>query len=128
MKSKLILVALAAISFTSATVAASIPPGLFAPIPATAPAPADNPTTPAKVELGKQLYFDRRISSTGSVSCDSCHSLAGAGNDGLPVSVGIKGLTGKRTAPTVWNSGLLSAMFWDGRAATLEEQAKGPMV
>lgn len=91
--------------------------------------PADNPTSAAKVKLGRQLYFDSRLSSTGTVSCNSCHNvLDEGGHDGLATSTGINGLKGGRNAPTVWNSALLSVQFWDGRAPSLEEQAKGPLI
>jgi len=98
------------------------------PLPRSAPVPSDNPMTAAKVELGKQLYFDTRLSRTGTVSCNSCHNVMEAGDDDRAVSMGVDGKTGKRSAPTVWNAAFLTVMFWDGRAATLEEQAKGPMV
>lgn len=98
------------------------------PLPKSPPIPADNPQTLAKVELGKMLFFDPRLSRTGTVSCNSCHNVMEAGDDDRPVSVGVDGKTGGRSAPTVWNAAFLSAQFWDGRAATLEEQAKGPMV
>ena len=100
----------------------------FDPLPTTVPAPANNPTTPAKVALGKALYFDPRLSKTGTVSCQSCHHVTSNGTDNRMVSMGVYGLTGQRSAPTVWNSGFLSAQFWDGRAPSLEEQAKGPLV
>lgn len=96
------------------------------PLPDKIPAPADNPTTPAKVELGKQLFFDPRLSSTGTISCNSCHNVMGGGTDNRQVSVGVKGQMGGRSAPTVWNAALKPSQFWDGRALTLEEQAKGP--
>ena len=96
-------------------------------LPETAPAPADNPTTPEKVELGRMLFLDPRFSSTGTVSCNSCHNVMLGGEDNRPVSMGVHGKTGGRSAPTVWNSGFSSAQFWDGRAATLEDQAKGPV-
>lgn len=96
-------------------------------LPEVAPAPADNPTTPEKVELGRLLYLDPRFSSTGTVSCNSCHNVMLGGEDNRPVSMGVHGQTGGRSAPTVWNSGFSSSQFWDGRAATLEEQAKGPV-
>lgn len=99
----------------------------FESLPKKAPAPKDNPTTPAKVELGKQLYFDPRLSLDGTVSCNSCHNVMSNGSDNRPVSAGIKGQLGGRSAPTVWNSAFHSVQFWDGRAATLEEQAKGPL-
>jgi cytochrome c peroxidase len=91
-------------------------------------APADNPITPGKVALGKQLYFDPRLSKDGTVSCNSCHDLAAAGADTKPVSTGVGGAQGTRNAPTVWNSAFHQAQFWDGRAKSLEEQAKGPLV
>lgn len=97
-------------------------------LPEVAPAPADNPTTPAKVELGKMLYFDPRLSSTGTVSCFSCHNVMEGGDDHRPTSMGVHGAVGGRNAPTVWNAAFLSAQFWDGRAPTLEAQAKGPLV
>jgi cytochrome c peroxidase len=97
-------------------------------LPEEAPAPADNPTTPEKVELGKMLYFDPRFSSTGTVSCFSCHNVMEGGDDHRSVSIGVHGQAGSRNSPTVFNAAFHSAQFWDGRAATLEEQAKGPVV
>ncbi len=97
-------------------------------LPEVAPAPADNPTTEAKVELGKMLYFDPRFSSTGTVSCNSCHNVMEGGDDSRAFSMGVHGKTGGRNAPTVWNSAFHSVQFWDGRAPSLEEQAKGPVV
>jgi cytochrome c peroxidase len=97
-------------------------------LPDKAPEPATNPTTAAKVELGKMLYFDPRFSSTGSVSCFSCHNVMEGGDDHMPTSIGVHGQKGGRNAPTVWNAAFHSAQFWDGRAATLEDQAKGPPV
>ncbi|MCW8853502.1 MAG: cytochrome-c peroxidase, partial [Gammaproteobacteria bacterium] len=96
-------------------------------LPEKAPAPKDNPTTAAKVELGKTLYFDPRISSTGTVSCNSCHNVMEGGDDSRPNSMGVNGQTGGRGAPTVWNAAFYSTQFWDGRANTLEDQAIGPM-
>jgi len=98
------------------------------PLPDVAPAPADNPTTTAKVDLGRMLYFDPRLSSTGTVSCFSCHNVMEGGDDHMPTSAGVHGLKGGRNAPTVWNAAFHSVQFWDGRAPTLEEQAKGPPV
>lgn len=97
------------------------------PLPNKVPAPADNLITPAKVELGKMLYFDPRLSFDGTVSCNSCHNVMSDGSDGRPVSVGVRGQRGGRGSPTVWNSGFMTVQFWDGRAASLEEQAKGPL-
>ncbi|MDO9215154.1 MAG: cytochrome-c peroxidase [Methylococcales bacterium] len=96
-------------------------------LPTTAPAPADNPTTEEKVELGKMLYHDPRLSSTGTVSCASCHNTMLGGEDNRPNSMGVNGQTGGRSAPTVWNSAFNAVQFWDGRAASLEAQAAGPV-
>lgn len=97
-------------------------------LPDKAPEPADNPTTPAKIELGRMLYMDPRFSSTGTVSCNSCHNVMLGGDDNRPFSMGVHGAMGGRSAPTVWNAAFASAQFWDGRAPSLEEQAKGPVV
>jgi len=101
--------------------------GQWQALPEKAPAPKDNPTTAAKVELGKMLFMDPRFSSTGTVSCNSCHNVMAGGDDNRPVSMGVHGKTGGRSAPTVWNSAFHASQFWDGRAASLEEQAKGPV-
>ncbi len=96
-------------------------------LPTTAPAPADNPTTDEKVELGKMLYHDPRLSSTGTVSCASCHNTMLGGEDNRPNSMGVNGQTGGRSAPTVWNAAFNAVQFWDGRAPSLEAQAAGPV-
>ena len=96
-------------------------------LPKVVPVPADNPQTPAKIELGKTLYFDPRLSVDATVSCNSCHNVMAAGEDGRPVGVGVRGQRGGRGSPTVWNSAFHTVQFWDGRAASLEEQAKGPL-
>lgn len=100
----------------------------FFKLPNLPPSPSDNPITAEKTELGKLLFFDKRLSKDNSVSCNSCHDLANFGVDGLEVSKGIGGKVGKRNSPTVVNSGYLSSQFWDGRAATLEDQAKLPIL
>lgn len=97
-------------------------------LPDKAPEPADNPTTAEKVELGRMLYFDPRFSATGTVSCNTCHNLMLGGEDNRNFSMGVHGQMGGRSAPTVWNAAFASTQFWDGRAATLEDQAKGPVV
>lgn len=102
--------------------------GPFEVLPRRAPIPKDNPLTLAKVELGKQLFFDPRISKDGTVSCNSCHNVMSSGEDNRPNSVGVGGKHGGRSSPTVWNSAFMQVLFWDGRAASLEEQAKGPMI
>jgi cytochrome c peroxidase len=101
----------------------------FEPLPLTPPpAPADNPSSAAKVALGKQLFFDPRLSIDGTLSCNSCHDVAGNGTDSRSVSVGVRGQMGTRSAPTIWNAVFISSHFWDGRAPSLEEQAKGPIL
>jgi cytochrome c peroxidase len=99
------------------------------PLPAQPPVPAHNPMSAAKVALGKQLFFDPRLSLDGTVSCFSCHNVTSAGgDDDRATSVGIAGKQGNRSAPTVLNAAYMSVLFWDGRAASLEEQAKGPLI
>ena len=89
--------------------------------------PEDNPYSAEKAELGRLLYFDRRLSADGSLSCASCHDPKFAFTDGAAVSTGIKGQKGGRSAPTVINRGYGMLQFWDGRAGSLEDQAKGPI-
>lgn len=96
-------------------------------LPDQPPIPAQNPQTPAKIALGKTLYFDPRLSVDGTVSCNSCHNVMAGGEDNRSFSAGVKGKLGGRSAPSVWNSAFMSVQFWDGRAASLEDQAKGPM-
>lgn len=98
-------------------------------LPAQAPAPAHNPTTAAKAALGERLFFDADLSRDGTVACASCHDLyAKAGADARPGASGIDGQVGTRNAPTVWNAAFQSRLFWDGRAASLEQQAEGPLL
>jgi cytochrome c peroxidase len=89
--------------------------------------PADNPITPAKVELGKMLYFDTRLSKDNKISCATCHDPKMAWAENEPTSKGIGGVFGQRNSPTVINAAYATSQFWDGRAATLEEQALGPI-
>src|SRR2546429_818999 len=89
--------------------------------------PRDNPYTPEKAALGRLLYFDPRLSADGTVSCATCHNPKYAFTDGAAVSTGIRAQKGGRSAPTVINRAYSLAQFWDGRAGTLEEQAKGPI-
>jgi cytochrome c peroxidase len=79
------------------------------------------------VELGKKLYFDPRLSKSGFISCNSCHNLSMGGTDNIPTSIGDKWQQGPINAPTVLNSSLNVAQFWDGRAADLKAQAGGPI-
>lgn len=92
------------------------------------PIPADNPQMPAKIALGDKLFHDKRFSIDGTVSCSNCHDAQKAFTDNLPVSVGNKGLTGTRNAPTVINAAFYQSQFWDGREPSLEAQSKGPFV
>lgn len=92
----------------------------------TPPVPAENPMTRGKWELGKRLYFDAIISSDATVSCASCHSPKHGFTDGSKVSTGIGGQKGGVSAPPVLNAAFNRNQFWDGRAATLEDQAQGP--
>lgn len=96
-------------------------------LPKKVPVPQDNAMSEAKIELGKQLFFDPRLSKDGNVSCNSCHNVMLGGEDGRAGSVGVRGQVGGRSSPTVWNAGFMSVQFWDGRAASLEDQAKGPL-
>ena len=91
------------------------------------PVPADNPMTPEKVELGKLLYFDKRVSKDGTVSCATCHDPKMAWAEHTPTSEGIAHQRGDRNSPTVINAAYATSQFWDGRAKTLEEQALGPV-
>jgi cytochrome c peroxidase len=87
-----------------------------------------NPATPEKIALGRMLYFDARLSKNHDISCNSCHDLDRFGVDGEATSPGHKGQLGGRNSPTVLNAALHSAQFWDGRAADVEAQAKGPIL
>ncbi len=91
------------------------------------PVPADNPMSVEKVELGKMLYFDKRLSKDGTVSCATCHDPQKAWAEHTPTSTGIGAQVGGANSPTVINAAYAKAQFWDGRAATLEEQALGPI-
>jgi cytochrome c peroxidase len=89
--------------------------------------PANNPITTAKVELGRLLYFDRRLSADGTVSCATCHDPANAFTDHYTVALGVSGRSGTRNAPTILNAMFSERLFWDGRVGSLEEQAKQPL-
>jgi cytochrome c peroxidase len=101
---------------------------IFEPIPLTPPALPGNPATEAKVELGRMLFFEPRLSASRAISCNSCHNLGLGGVDGSTTSIGHRWQRGGRNAPTVLNAGFNLAQFWDGRAKDLEEQAGGPIV
>jgi cytochrome c peroxidase len=91
------------------------------------PVPADNPLTAEKVELGKQLYFDPRLSCDDTVSCASCHDPKKGWSNGTPFATGVRSQVGGRSAPTIINSAYSELQFWDGRALRLEGQALGPI-
>lgn len=105
--------------------AGGVPEGMGV-LPAAVPAPANNPTTPDRVALGKKLFFEPALSKSGHFSCNSCHNLATWGVDNQKFSIGHKWQRGGRNAPTVLNAAFWSKQFWDGRAPLLEDQAKGP--
>jgi cytochrome c peroxidase len=91
------------------------------------PIPANNPLTAAKIELGKQLYFDKRLSRDDTVSCASCHDPAKGWSNAERFATGVRGQKGGRSAPTIINSAYQRLQFWDGRADELEGQALGPI-
>lgn len=92
------------------------------------PVPADNPPTAETVALGRHLYYDPALSADHTISCASCHAADAGFADPRPVSIGVGGKKGTRHSPTVINSAYNYLQFWDGRAPSLEEQAKGPMI
>lgn len=89
--------------------------------------PEDNPLTRAKIELGRQLYFDKRLSNDGTISCADCHSPQFGYGANTQFGVGVKGQTGNRNSPVAYNRIVSKAQFWDGRAGSLEAQAVGPI-
>ena len=118
-----LLVALcAAVCFAADESGPKIPPGLK-----PLSIPKDNPHTAAKVELGKQLYFDPRLSRDNTVSCASCHDPKKGWSNGEAFATGVRGQVGGRSAPTIVNSAYQVLQFWDGRAEHLEGQALGPV-
>ena len=109
-----------------AIIAASFGPAWSAAEPIQ-PIQAAKPKNPAMVELGKKLFFDARLSKSGFISCNSCHNLSMGGTDNLKTSIGHNWNQGPINAPTVLNSSLNLAQFWDGRAKDLQAQAGGPI-
>ena len=91
------------------------------------PVPEDNPITLEKIELGRRLFFDRRLSRDGSISCSSCHDPDRAFSDGRALALGVFGRTGRRNSPALINRGYGRLFFWDGRITTLEEQVLKPI-
>ena len=97
-------------------------------LPPTAPSPNDKPVDPQKVELGKMLFFDPRLSGDGKISCSTCHNPALGWSDGLPTGRGHNGKVLPRATPTIINVGFNNIFMWDGREESLESQATGPIV
>lgn len=99
----------------------------FSVLPAAMPSHGQSPSD-EMVALGRMLYFEPRLSRNQKISCNSCHPLTRYGADGAPTSTGFKGQHGARNSPSVYNAAAQTSQFWDGRAANVEEQAKGPML
>ena len=97
------------------------------PLPTVVPTPSSNVNYAAKLELGKQLYFDGRLSKNNAISCAFCHNPGTGFADSRQTSIGVGGGVGGRQSPTVYNTGFNQVQFWDGRARSLEEQAIGPI-
>jgi cytochrome c peroxidase len=102
--------------------------GLFKPIPTQPPVPEGLVSTPERVELGKMLFFEPRVSESHVINCNSCHAIGLGGVDMGETSIGHRWQLGPRNAPTVLNAVFNTAQFWDGRAKDLKEQAGGPLV
>ncbi len=100
---------------------------MFARLPEAVPAKADAAAA-EKIALGRMLFYEPRLSADQKISCNSCHTLSNYGVDGHPTSEGFKGQHGDRNSPTVYNAAAHFVQFWDGRAADVEEQAKGPVL
>jgi len=103
------------------------PHPLFEVLPAEADDPADNIRTQERIDLGHKLFFEPKLSRSGIISCNTCHVVGAAGVDHRELAIGEGARVGSRNSPTVFNAAFLKAQFWDGRAPTLEEQAKGPI-
>lgn len=126
------LVVVGVLSAASISVAASTDPYAnfkqnFQPLPAIPPIPANNSQTPEKVELGKMLYFDARLSGDGTIACATCHNPVLGFTDRIPLAIGHGAQRGPRNSPTTLNAAFLTSQFWDGRAPDLETQALGPI-
>jgi len=126
MKIKSLLSSLAAASLLSTTVIATEEISKWI-RPTEVPQPVDNKLTPERIELGKFLYFDTRLSTSGKISCATCHDPKAGWSDHAAKAVGHEGAVGPRNSPTVLNSAYQSHQFWDGRVRTLEQQALGPI-
>lgn len=131
----LALVSLLSVAASAANMADQAKEAGLLPIPASLSAllkltdKADNPITDAKIELGKKLYFDPRLSKSGLISCNTCHNLATGGVDNVSAAIGHKWTANPHhlNSPTVYNAVFHSTQFWDGRSPHLEDQAQGPI-
>jgi cytochrome c peroxidase len=127
------LVVLSNSLLVGAVVAAAAPPQVDPALkaayrpPSAIPFPQDNPYSAAKAELGRALFFDPRLSGAGNIACATCHNPALAWSDGLPLGIGAGGQKLARRSPSLLNVAWGKALMWDGRFATLEEQALAPM-
>lgn len=118
----------AVLALLACTAGASQALELSAPLGVDEPViPEANPLTPEKVALGQQLFFDPRLSADNTVACATCHDPRKGFSNGERVAIGIRGQRGPRNVPTLFNAALNDFYFWDGRAASLEEQALGPI-
>src|SRR2546425_470860 len=131
----LVLLTLVAGAFAQPGYSASASDQFYLKLPAGIPTelwsyfvPRDNPLTQAKVELGRQLFFDKRLSADGSVSCSSCHDPRFAFADGKRTAVGIGGRRGARNTPTGLKAMVNSTLFWVGREDAFEVQTKEPFI
>lgn len=122
-KIKYFILATLGLCFLSAAAAVKSAPLGLPPVPW----PKDNPYTEKKAELGRLLFFDKRLSSDGTIACASCHSPSHGFSDPSPLSTGVDGRKGVRHAPTIINAAYLKKLFWDGRADSLELQCLGPL-
>jgi cytochrome c peroxidase len=133
----LYVIAFAILATASCTRSTSVPSGnvavdpsklqLFKPLPETIVSET-NPITDQKIALGRMLYYENRLSRSQQISCNSCHMLDKYGVDSQPTSDGHKGQMGDRNSPSVYNAAGHFVQFWDGRAADVEAQAKGPVL
>ncbi len=123
-----LIVALLACSCTTSTRVVGTPVAIEAPLglpPVSIP--PDNPPTAESIALGRKLFYDTRLSADDTISCATCHNSQLSFTDGMPGSMGIGKQIGRRNAPTILNAAYYSSFFWDGRAASLEQQAGGPI-
>lgn len=120
---------LSSVQAPSPSAAVPLKPHVWEALPEHAPAPPDNPTTPNKAALGERLFHDPALSDDRTVSCATCHDVrTGAGDDSARTAIGITRIPGDRNTPTVFNAAFQARLFWDGRASSLEQQARGPLV